>query len=52
MARDYEKQYRKLTSSASINAIDAQPLTQKLAEPLRADAREATSASRHAEEIG
>jgi glycosyltransferase involved in cell wall biosynthesis len=47
MAREYEKQYRKLVSAASMDAVDAQPVTTKLAEPLRTDASE-TAASRPA----
>jgi glycogen synthase len=52
MAREYEKQYCKLVSAASMDAIDAQPLTGRLAQPLRPDASEAADASRPAEEIG
>jgi intergrase/recombinase len=52
MARDYEKQYRKLVSVASIDGVDAHSGAAKLGEPLRADAGEAAEVSRPGEAIG
>jgi glycosyltransferase involved in cell wall biosynthesis len=51
MAREYEKQYRKLVSAVGMDSVGAHPITTKLAKPLGEAAREA-AAQGPAQEIG